>query len=150
MSLAKKIGLGILLMFVALQFFRPARNKSMGMLTSDVTQVVLVPDDVHKVLVRSCYDCHSDNTVYPWYMEVQPVAWYLANHIKDGKRALNFSEFGALMPRKQMRKLQDVAKEVQKGDMPLSSYTLIHKDAKLSEAEKALVVSWADSLVAKW
>lgn len=150
MTLAKKIGLSLLAIFLILQFFRPERNTGSTTLPTDITAVATVPPDVQQVLARSCYDCHSNNTKYPWYMEIQPVAWYLADHIKEGRRELNFNEFGSYKTKKQLHKLQEIAKEVKKGDMPLSSYTLIHRDAGLSEAERALIIGWADSLAAKY
>jgi hypothetical protein len=83
-------------------------------------------------------------------MEIQPVAWYLANHIKEGKRELNFNEFGSYTAKKQKHKLEEISKEVQEGEMPLSSYTLIHRDTKLTDAERVRVIRWADSLAAKY
>ena len=148
MSLIKKILVVLLLACIIIQFFRPARNTSTELLSADITKVVPVPEGVLSVLKRSCYDCHSNNTAYPWYMNIQPVAWYLAHHVKEGKHELNFSEFGSYKPKKQLHKLQEIAKEVKEGEMPLSSYTLIHSRAKLSEDEKLLVVRWADSLAA--
>jgi len=150
MTIAKKIGLILFAAFIIIQFFRPERNEGKTILPTDITYVAAVPQDVQIVLSRSCYDCHSNNTAYPWYMNIQPVAWYLADHVKEGKRELNFSEFGSYKPKKQLHKLQEIVKEVREGEMPLSSYTLIHGDAKLSDAEKNRVIAWADSLAATY
>lgn len=146
MKLWKKIAIGLLVLLVVIQFFRPARNASATILPTDITNVTSVPHDVQAVLTRSCYDCHSNNTVYPWYMNIQPVAWYLANHIKEGKRHLNFSDFGSYSHEQQVKKFKGISREVRSGGMPISSYTLVHTYAKLSDAEKTLVCNWADSL----
>jgi hypothetical protein len=150
MKLAKKIGLALLAAFIIIQFFRPARNHAAGISPNDISRVAAVPNDVQSVLARSCYDCHSNSTNYPWYMNIQPVAWYLADHVNEGKRELNFSEFGSYTPKKQLHKLEEIVKEVKKGEMPIKSYTLIHGDARLNEADKSMLVDWANSLAAKY
>ena len=150
MKILKKIGLILLLALIVIQFVRPTRNESKAVLATDIRQVTSVPPNVQNLLSRSCYDCHSNNTRYPWYMNIQPVAWYLADHVKEGKRELNFSEFGSYTSKKQRHKLEEISKEVQEGEMPLSSYTLIHGDAKLSDAERTIITTWADSLFATY
>jgi len=145
----KKIFAGLLVAFVAIQFVRPARNLSPAAGPNDVTAKLEVPADVQHVLATACYDCHSNNTRYPWYAQVQPVGWWLASHIHDGKRHLNFSEFGAYDAKNAARKLRGVARTINGGSMPLSSYTWIHRDAILSAAEKKLVADWAEAARAK-
>lgn len=142
----KRLLLVLLLVFVVLQFFRPAKNISTGTGPDDISTRYAVPADVQSILRRSCYDCHSNNTVYPWYAEVQPVGWWLSNHIKEGKRELNFSTFAAYSIRKQYNKLREVADLVKDGAMPLSSYTLIHKNAVLDEGQKLLLYNWVQSV----
>ena len=129
-------------MFIAIQFFRPARNFNAAVLPEDITQTVHVPDSVMNLLKNSCYDCHSNNTRYPWYANVQPVAWWLNSHVTDGKRELDFSEFGNYTLRRQQNKFKGINNEVKSGDMPLSSYTLIHTTAKLNAAEKKMIADW--------
>lgn len=143
MSKTVKILLGLGLVLIAIQFIRPARNISSQILATDITKTVKVTDSVQAVLKKACYDCHSNNTNYPWYSNIQPVGWFLANHVSGGKRRLNFSEFGSYPQRRQSSKLNDIANEVQDGGMPLSSYTLIHKEARLTANEKSLVIKWA-------
>ncbi len=142
----KKSLTGLLVIAVVVQFFHPAKNINTTTSRQDIAALYTVPDSVNQVLQKACMDCHSNNTRYPWYNNVQPVAWWLNDHIKDGKRELNFSEFGARTPEKQARKLKKLAKEVQDGDMPLSSYTWIHKDAILTDQEKNLLITWANTL----
>ncbi len=148
MKIFKRILLFLLIVFIAIQFFRPAKNRSEGIGPNDITTKYPVPDSVQQILKVACYDCHSNNTRYPWYAEIQPVAWWLANHIKDGKRGLNFSEYASYPIRKQYNRLDDISKLVKNGQMPLSSYTFIHKDAVLNEDQKALIDRWTSDLMA--
>lgn len=143
MSKTIKIISGIVFVFIAIQFIRPARNISNQILATDIIKTVSVSDSVQAVLKKACYDCHSNNTNYPWYSNIQPIGWFLANHVSEGKRRLNFSEFGSYTQRRQLSKLNDIANEVQDGGMPLSSYTLTHKEARLTANEKSLVIKWA-------
>ena len=152
MKLFKKIFLVLVIVFFAIQFIRPIRNENGQVLPTDITKTVNVPDNVISVLGKACYDCHSDNTRYPWYMNIQPMGWMMANHIKNGKENLNFSEFGNYSKRKQANKLRAVAKSIDEGSMPISSYTIVHADAKLGKESKELIREWAtktrDSLLA--
>lgn len=145
----------ILFIFIIIQFFQPEKNNNDVFTTNDITSVVDVPDSVQQVLDVACYDCHSNNTRYPWYTNIQPVGWWLQDHIKDGKRHLNFNEFAAIPPRegkstkeRQIKKLHEIKETVEKGEMPLSSYTIIHKEAVLSKRQKQLIVTWADTAAA--
>src|SRR6187455_2212154 len=95
----KKILLGLLIVLALIQFIQPDRNRSNEILSTDLAKKINVPEDVQKVLEIACYDCHSNNTSYPWYSRVQPVGWLQAKHIKQGKAELNFSEFGSYSPR---------------------------------------------------
>ncbi len=144
MSRIKKILLVLLAIFIAMQFIRPARNKSTQLLSTDFTKLYKVPDTVQSVLQKACYDCHSNNTVYPWYTNIQPVGWILARHIKNGKADLNFSDFGSYTSRRQVSKLKGIANQVKDDEMPIAAYKLMHKNAKLSQAEKKLLMVWAN------
>jgi len=145
-GIAKKVLLGLLALLVIIQFIRPEKNINTAVTALDMNVMYPIPDSVAQVLQKACYDCHSDNTRYPWYNNIQPVAWWLNDHITDGKKELNFSEYGKRTPPKQAKKLKKIAKEIQEGDMPLSSYTLIHKDAVLTDAEKKMLIDWATGL----
>ena len=134
--------IAILVVFVIIQFVQPQHNKSDKVLPTDITKTINVPDKVLDVFKNSCYDCHSNNTRYPWYVYAQPMGWILANHIKDGKANLNFSEFGSYSKRKQANKLKSIAESIKDGSMPISSYTIMHTDAKLSEENKKLITDW--------
>jgi hypothetical protein len=99
---------------------------------------------VKTILNKACMDCHSNNTRYPWYNNIQPVAFWLANHVDEGKEELNFSEFKTYKLKRQDHKLEEVVEMIQEGEMPLSSYTITHGDAKLTESEKQLLINWAN------
>lgn len=142
----KKLFLLFLLAFVIIQFFRPQKNMASGLSANDITTKYALPQDVHNILKTSCYDCHSNNTSYPWYNNIQPVAWWLANHIKDGKNELNFSEFAGYRIGRQYRKLEEINKQVKEDEMPLSSYTLIHTDTKLNQQQKLAIANWVTAL----
>lgn len=142
----KKILLVVIVLLVVIQFFRPSRNQSTEISATDISSTYKVPSDVSIILNKACYDCHSNNTIYPWYANVQPVGWWLANHIDDGKRELNFSEFMSYPIGKQYRKLEEVNKQIKEDEMPLSSYTWIHRNAILTDAEKQTLTAWVDGI----
>ena len=145
--MVKKIAIGLLVVLVIIQFFKPDRNISSEKSTNDITNKYAVPASVQEILKTSCYDCHSNNTVYPWYANIQPVAWWLADHVNEGKKELNFSEFLTYSPKKAHHKLEEVNEMVKEGEMPLQSYTIIHQNAKLSEPQKLEIATWADGLM---
>ncbi len=138
----KRFFLVLLLTFIVIQFFRPEKNQSDVVGTNDITKKYLVPENVLAILKTSCYDCHSNNTVYPWYSKIQPLAWLLNNHIQDGKKDLNFSEFLSYRIRRQYVKLEQINDLVKKDEMPLDSYLWFHKNAKLSAEQKLTIANW--------
>jgi hypothetical protein len=142
----KKILLTLLALFVIIQFIRPSRNLSAEMSTNDISRHFTVPDTVKNILSRSCNDCHSNNTIYPWYTNIQPIGWWMQNHVNVGKEGLNFSEFASYTPKRQLKKLEELIELVKKGAMPLNSYLWIHTDSKLNQQEKELLIKWAESL----
>lgn len=142
MSRTKKILLAILIVLIVIQFVQPARNTSGQVLQTDIVKVFNVPQSTQAVFKKACYDCHSNNTRYPWYANVQPIGWLLARHVKEGKAELNFSEFGSYSSRRQANKLRAIENSVKDGTMPLSSYLLLHKDARLTETDKTEIINW--------
>jgi Haem-binding domain len=142
MKLYKKILLALLIVFIAIQFIQPAHNTSGQVLPTDITKTVNIPGKVLDIFKNSCYDCHSNSTRYPWYINIQPMGWVMARHIKNGKKNFNFSEFGAYSKRKQANKLRAIATTMKEHPMPLSSYTIMHTDAKLSKENKDLITEW--------
>lgn len=142
----KKFLLALVALFILIQFFRPARNNS-GDRTHDISNKYRVPDTVAVILDKACNDCHSNNTRYPWYAEVQPVGWWLANHVDGGKRHLNLNSFTSLPIARQKKRMDDCIEQLDNGEMPLDSYTWIHTSAKLSEGEKAALKSWCQGII---
>ena len=142
----RKILLSLLIVLIGIQFVHPKPNKSPGVQPNHIGKTFDIPDDVKTILNKACNDCHSNNTKYPWYAEIQPVAWWLNNHIKDGKKDLNFSEFTKYRIRKQYVKLDEINKLVKEDEMPLDSYIWIHKYAKLTDTQKRIIVNWSIAL----
>lgn len=147
MKIVKKILLVLLIILVVIQFIRPAKNQSTEVTTNHIYNVYATNENVKTILDKACNDCHSNNTKYPWYANIQPVAWWLNDHIEDGKKHLNFSEYGAYNLRRQYHKMEEVIDEVKEGEMPLSSYTIVHTNAKLTAEEKATLTGWAQSIM---
>ncbi|WP_370176449.1 heme-binding domain-containing protein [Leeuwenhoekiella palythoae] len=146
MKVVKIIAWIALIAFVVIQFFPVDYNQSETVPETDFMLVNNVPATVEKSLRVSCYDCHSNNTDYPWYSKIQPFAWYLEHHIKEGKAELNFNEWGNLSDRRKNSKLRSIINQIEDGEMPLDSYTLIHRDAILSEANKSAVIEYMKKL----
>jgi hypothetical protein len=141
----KKILLGLLVVFIVLQAFRPAKNNT-GDKSKDISLSYPVSDSVTALFNKACNDCHSNNTEYPWYAEVQPLGWWLNDHVIDGKKHFNLNEFSSYRIAKQYHKLEECIEQVKEGEMPLESYTVIHKEARLSEAERETLVAWFESI----
>ena len=139
-------GLVLVVLLGVIQFFPPKRNLRSTGGPNDVATRFGVPADVQPLLAGACYDCHSNRTRYPWYARVQPVGWWLNHHVHQGRRELNFSEFGAYPAKRAARKLDAIVDEVEHGDMPLHSYTWMHPDARLTAAQRKLITTWADAL----
>ena len=142
MKIVKIITLVLLVAFVGIQFIPTTRNQSDLIPETDFMLVNKVPETIQKKLQVSCYDCHSNNTKYPWYNKIQPVTWFLENHIEEGKAELNFNEWDSLSNRRKKSKLRSIIKQIESGEMPLESYTLIHKDATFTEAEAEEMISY--------
>lgn len=142
----KKILIALLVVLVVMQVIRPKRNLSASPSSNDISMHYTVPADVQLVLQKACNDCHSNNTEYPWYTNIQPVGWWMQHHVDEGMAELNFSEFAAYKPKRQAHKMEEVAEMIEGNEMPLESYTLIHKNAELTPAEKTAMVNWAKGL----
>jgi hypothetical protein len=142
----KKILWFLLVVLLVIQFFHSQKNSSLTPSENHISKSYNVPPDVQNILDKSCNDCHSNNTVYPWYVHVQPVDWWMNGHIHDGKEELNFDEFSSYSLRRQFRKFEEIAKQVKEDEMPISSYTLIHRDAILTAEQKGKVIRWSQEM----
>ncbi len=145
----KKILIALAIVLVLIQFVRPEKNLS-GDNTYAIETKYNVPPEVATLLEGACNDCHSNTTRYPWYANVQPAAWWLANHVKEGKQHLNFSEFTKRRIAVQNHKLEEIAEQVKEKEMPLPSYTYfgLHPDANLTDEQRATLTLWAQSQMA--
>jgi len=144
----KKILIIGLVIFLLMQFYQPARNKDNGEVSpSHITKLYNVPDSVQVIFAATCYDCHSNNTRYPWYSYIQPARFIMERHFMKGKKDMNFSEFGNYSKRRQESKFESIIKQVRSGEMPLASYTILHKNSKLTSKQKETVIHWIDSIL---
>ena len=139
----KSILIILLIALIIIQFFRPKENKGEEIAAENIAANYQIPDSLQKIFKVACNDCHSNTTVYPFYFKVQPAAWFLDDHIRDGKQHFNFSTFSTYPIWRQYDKFKDVKKELKSGDMPLTSYTLIHRDAVLTDSQRLAIEDWA-------
>lgn len=146
MKIFKIIALILLLAFISIQFFPIDLNESNSVPKTDFLLVNKVPETIQKKLEISCYDCHSNNTDYPWYSKIQPAAWFLADHIKEGKSELNFNEWDDYSDRRKNSKLKSIINQIKDDEMPLESYTYIHRDAIFSAVEKKEMIQFMEQL----
>lgn len=143
MKKALKISVvAIFAVFVLIQFVRPERTNPPVKPEQTLESSMRVPEDVRKILKRSCYDCHSNETVYPWYSNIAPISWELVEHIRVGRGELNFSEWNTYDAQKKERKLDEICDEIESGEMPHYQYLWIHRDAKLSAADIKALCGW--------
>lgn len=130
-----------------MQLYQPVRNISKGQVTtSHFVNIYNAPPDIQNILKTSCYDCHSNNTHYPWYTYFQPVRLLIEKDIKEGKSNLNFSEWGDYSNRKRLSKLSRIVKQIEKNEMPLKSYIFIHPNSKLTKMQKQEIIHWINSI----
>ena len=142
-KILKTILIVLLIAFIVIQFFRPEKNLGVEVASNQLTAAQNVPENVQQILKVSCYDCHSNTTHYPWYDKIQPVAWFLSDHVIEGKKELNFSEFATYPTYRRYKKFKEIQKQVKEDEMPLYSYTIPHRDATLSAEQKTTLIDWA-------
>ncbi len=146
-KILKTTAVVLLVILILMQFYpRPAKNLTGIKGENFIGNNFTITDSAEKLLAIACYDCHSNQTAYPWYTSIQPVAMYLNDHVIDGKKKLNFSTFTSYNLAKQFHKLEEVEEMITDDEMPLTSYSLIHRDASLSSNEKQLLINWSRDL----
>lgn len=138
----KKVLVILLMVFIIIQFFpidkiNPTVNTGMDFLTIKQT-----PESVAEIIRSSCYDCHSDESKYPWYSNIAPASWFMKKHIDEGRKKLNFSIFATYEPKRQIHKLEEAVEMLEKKEMPLETYLLIHQDARLSEEQSKILIDY--------
>ncbi|HVV84072.1 MAG TPA: heme-binding domain-containing protein [Kofleriaceae bacterium] len=141
----KRVALVIVGLFLVIQVFRPTRDNPPEDPARTLEAVLSPPPAVRSILDRACADCHSNRTRWPWYTNVAPMSWFVAHHVHDGRRAMSFSTWADLPVDRQARRLLAICREARSGDMPLSSYLIIHRDAKLSSADLKTLCDWTAS-----
>lgn len=132
----------IAIAFISIQFFRIDKTNPPVIKSETLEASVSVPPDIALIVGRSCNDCHTNKTIYPWYSNIQPAAWFLKDHIDEGRRELNFSKFNTFETKKKIKKLEEICEQIDSGEMPLPSYLWIHRDAALSVSEKKALCDW--------
>ncbi len=143
----KRILLILAAILIGIQFVRPEKNLSDQTLGPDHLVVLHPPSaEIKAVFERACYDCHTNNTRYPWYAHVQPVAWWLNDHIQEGKEHFNFEEFGTYSKKRQLHKLEELIEELEEDKMPLPSYRRVHDNARLTPDEVNMIITWTASV----
>lgn len=140
MKVLKAVALVILVGFIAIQFIRPEKINASTESGNDIASVMTVPSTVHQSLKDACYDCHSNTTNYTWYFNIQPIGLMMNRHIKEGREELNFSSF-EINP----EKMKEIAEVIEENEMPLKSYRMFHKEARLDENRKKELIQWAES-----
>lgn len=148
-KILKIIAIVFALAFIIIQFIRPDFTNPPINQAETLEAATQVPDNVQKILNRSCKDCHSNETKYPWYSNIQPSAWFLSDHIQEGRKELNLSVWKTYEPRRQRRKLGEICEQVQSKEMPLPSYLWIHWDTKMSESDIKTLCDWTEEEQAK-
>lgn len=150
MRIFKIVLVCLAVVFVLIQFVRIDRSNPTIDPSRIIESVVNVPAEIQQIMSRSCNDCHSNKTIYPWYTQIAPVSWWLRDHIDHGREHLNMSEYGGYTPRQQEHKLEEICEQVESGLMPLPSYLIMHRDAALSEDDKKAICDWANAERAKF
>ncbi len=149
MKLIKRILLGLLILLVVAQFIRPDYSNPPVDSSQDFIQVHNPPSEIASMIKSACYDCHSHETVYPWYSQVAPVSWWTVHHVEEGREHLNFSVWTTYNAKKKAHKMEECHEEMEKGAMPLQGYDLMHADAKLSASQKEALVNYFKEMEAR-
>ncbi len=139
----KLLAIVIIALIVLIQLYRPERYFTEEITSDHITKQLTVPANVESILKRSCYDCHSNHTKWPWYSAVAPVSWFVISDVNNGRSKMNFSEWGKYSKNKQAIKLDNICDMINDGKMPLKQYLYIHKDAVLSKEDKDILCKWS-------
>ena len=146
----RKIFIGIAVVLVVIQFFRIDKSEPESSPEADILLVESVPSDIGIILKTSCYDCHSNKTIYPWYSNVAPVSWWLKGHVNEGRKELNFSEWGTFADKRAHHKLEECYEEVLEGHMPLPSYLWMHPEARIDDRQRKSLAGWFEDQMSKY
>ncbi len=142
----RKILIGLAIVFIGIQFIPITLNQSEKVSENDIIVSLNPPQEIAELLKTSCYDCHSNNSKYPWYDKIAPVSWWVAHHIDEAKEELNFSEWVAFTSKRKNHKLEEMIEVLDEGEMPLSSYLIMHGDAKVSTEQAEQLKNWINTI----
>jgi hypothetical protein len=145
----KKIGIVFIVLFIVIQVFRINKTITPVNEQTDFMAVTQTNPEVATILKNACYDCHSNQPTYPWYTNVAPVSWWIKNHINEGSKHLNFSIWQTYTVKRKDHKLEECVEMIEEGEMPINSYTWMHPEAKLTDAQKQLLIDWFKAEKAK-
>lgn len=145
----KRVLIGLAVVLILMQFWPTDRPETIIDNPNDIHQEIVINSEVSNLLKAACYDCHSTEITYPWYSNVAPVSFWINDHIEDGSKHLNFSEWATYTAKRKRHKLEEVFEEVEEGEMPLESYTWLHSEAQLTQEQVDLLVNWAKSEMEK-
>ncbi len=137
----KKLIFALIIIFAAIQFI--PYNVPADIPDKEGEALEIDDSNVAKILERSCYDCHSNHTKFPWYSSVAPISYFTKHHVKEARAKMNFSKWNSYSDEQKKKFLEKIPKAIEAGKMPLPSYLLMHKEAKLSEADKKAISNWA-------
>lgn len=142
----KKIAISVLILLIIFQFFRIDKTIKPIDETIDFISLTKPSDEIATILKVSCYDCHSNQNIYPWYTNIAPISWWIKSHINEASHHLNFSEWGNYSTKRKDHKLEECFEMIEENEMPMTSYTLIHGEAKLSDSQKNTLIKWFKGL----
>lgn len=146
MKLFKRMLAVLFIVLIAVQFVPVQLPKTSNDGKNDLVANHVVNDQLGTVLKTSCYDCHSNQTHYPWYAHVAPVSWLIVSDVDEGRRKLNFSNWSLYDKKHQAKKLDAIKEHVEDGEMPVYMYTILHRNAKLSDDQRSAIVTWTENL----
>ena len=143
MIMIKKIGIIVVVLLVVIQLIPNDLPEVITENPNDLISTNEIPKEVSQIIKTSCYDCHSNETVYPWYSYVAPVSFLVGDHVVEGREELNFSEWNTMTTKRKLHKLEEIGEEVEEGEMPMIMYPITHPEASLSESDRELLINWA-------
>lgn len=142
----KRILIILAVVFVVAQFIRPDTSLPVRDPQNDLIAVTQPNAEVADLLRASCYDCHSSETVYPWYVNITPVNWWLQDHVNEGRKEFNMSDWASFTTKRQLKKMKESVEMLENQEMPLPSYTWTHQEAKFNDAQRASLLSYFKDL----
>lgn len=147
MNKLKVILVAFVVLIVALQFFQISKVNPASYPEEDFMKLTAAPPQIQTILKNACYDCHSYQTIYPWYAYINPIGSFIGHHVEEGRSELNFSIWGTYEEKKQIHKVEECVQELEKNKMPLKSYIFAHPQADLSQEDKTALITWFKTLI---